>query len=379
MGRNMLLKQALGYYKRGWSLIPIAFKKKPPKGFTWAKYQTNRPTESDLQKWFDDSKYKNLAVIVGDVSGGLAIIDFDSIQAYEWWSRKYPELAGKLPTVKTSRGRHVYFRSKSGENKKYNKIDLLAKNKYAILPPSLHPDTKSPYEWLIPLNGELPELDPLTWNLEEFTEDTEDIEEIEDIEAISKEVFAFENLDREAQSYINEAIKCTLPDKQGYRNSLIFQYCRWLKGYSKFEKCEAGQLKPLVKLWHEKALPAIGTKSFDETWADFAYGWPKVKYPKGEDKLKTATQNALNAKNILTAEKLYEITEIKLLVKVCYELQQLQNNEPFWLSCRSAAGILGVSPTTANKWLQMLVADKVLIPVEKHTDNKATRYKFIAK
>ena len=120
----------------------------------------------------------------------------------------------------------------------------------------------------------------------DFTEEREDSEEIEEREDIEDSeairlVVVVENIDDEIKKYINTAIKCTLPGKEGYRNFLIFQFCRWLKGNPDFEKLTAGQLKPLVKMWYEQALSTIGTKVFDETWADFCYGWKKVKYPKG--------------------------------------------------------------------------------------------------
>ena len=122
----------------------------------------------------------------------------------------------------------------------------------------------------------------------------------------------------------------------------------------------------------------MGTKPFDETWADFAYGWKRVKYPKGEGMLKLATQKALEATIHLDAEKDYDSEECQLLVRVCYELQQLQGKEPFWLSCYSAAWILGLSHTEANKRIQMLVADEILRVIEKNTTKRATRYRYIA-
>jgi len=82
-----VLQMALEYYRRGWSIIPIASAtKKPPKGFRWSKYQKTRPTEDELREWFADRDDLGLAVIFGDVSGGLVCRDFDTMAGYERWA-----------------------------------------------------------------------------------------------------------------------------------------------------------------------------------------------------------------------------------------------------------------------------------------------------
>ena len=96
---------ALEYYQRGWSIIPIiAGTKIPPKGFRWKKYQTTRPTEEDLINWFGKGKYRAMAVICGEVSGGLTIIDFDDMSLYKKWA----ERAGiELPDVSPEEQRNM--------------------------------------------------------------------------------------------------------------------------------------------------------------------------------------------------------------------------------------------------------------------------------
>lgn len=401
---NTLLKAALEYHQCGWCIFPVVHGTKKKPCIKWKKYQQQRPDENTIRGWFNGGK-KNIAVVFGKVSGGLACRDFDTMPEYELWAGNHPDLAKILPTVQTARGRHVYFEQKQVEgSKKVSAGELKCSKCYCLLPPSLHP-SGSIYQWLIPPNDELPELSLKDFDIADFTEETEEVEETEepddseDIEAIkiasvssvssgssvssvssvNDSVIVFENLDVKVKNYVNTAIKCTRPNKEGYRNFLIFQFCRWLKGNAEFEKCQAGQLKPLVRLWHEKALPTIGTKPFDETWADFCYGWTRVKYPKGSGELKIAVEKALNAQKNLAAEELYEISEVKLLVRVCYELQALRKTEPFWLSWNDAALILGVTKPTVGKWLSMLEADGVIKKVAEYTAKRAVRYKFIAK
>ncbi len=297
--------------------------------------------------------------------------------------------------MKTRKGLHVYFQVESFPKRNGDKLDLLCEGAYAILPPS------QDKQWLTPLNGNLSLIDPFSLGLEQFginrpsmtslsnqdfteeTEDTEDTDEtdetedIEDCEAICVSSVEFESLDVKVQCYVNTAITSTLPRKEGNRNRSIFRFCRWLKGHPAFEKLKAKALRPLVKMWYNQALPTIDTKIFDETWADFCYGWARVKYPKGNGMLKIAIQNALNSQQIIAAESLYEKQEIKLLVRICYELQKLQKDEPFWLAENDGAWILGVTRPTIGKWFSMLEADEVIKRVKKYTSTQATRYKFI--
>ena len=102
------LSAALAYAARGWSLIPIKPGTKTPACQSWKQYQTTPADDKLLRRWFADGK-KGVAVVCGRVSAGLVIRDFDDMGAYDRWAQDHPELARSLPTVATSRGRHVYF------------------------------------------------------------------------------------------------------------------------------------------------------------------------------------------------------------------------------------------------------------------------------
>jgi hypothetical protein len=180
-----LIDWALYYHQLGWSIIPIGFGKKPPKGFKWKKYQKTRPTKAELRQWFGNGRYKSLAVVCGVVSGRLAVLDIDSEQCCQWWRRERPKSTETLPMVKTKKGQHFYFRSEPFQKRNGDDVDLLCEGAYAMLPPSPNKT------WIIPLNGELPMLNPFEWGLEQFgirkpetklrvTEDTEETEDPKD-------------------------------------------------------------------------------------------------------------------------------------------------------------------------------------------------------
>lgn len=160
VGQNekILLECVLAYHKRGWCMIPIPYRKKEAR-IRWGKYQQVRPDEQQLRRWFS-SKLRNIAVVLGEVSNGLACRDFDAIAEYQLWAQAYPELAELLPTAQTSKGMHVYFEGHFDGIRRISNGELRGSRGYCLLPPSLHPDGTL-YEWVNPLlNGNLLAIEP---------------------------------------------------------------------------------------------------------------------------------------------------------------------------------------------------------------------------
>lgn len=155
-----ILEAALAYVQRGWSVIPIGPGTKKAAG-KWRKYQKRRPSMTELESWFGNGSMFELAVVLGEVSGGLVCRDFDDMAAYENWAAKFPDLAKTLPTVATARGRHVYFRAELLRSQKLSAGEYRANGNYVLLPPSRHP-AGTVYTWLIPPpEGEIPLVDPV--------------------------------------------------------------------------------------------------------------------------------------------------------------------------------------------------------------------------
>ena len=167
-----VLEAALEYDGRGWCIIPIRAGTKKPAIKVWKPFQSQRPTTQDLHGWFGNGSHTALAVVLGPVSSDLVCRDFDQLESYETWSRSHLDLAATLPTVSTSRGRHVYFRADIEALRRHSPNDtgtiifadgeLRGADHYVLLPPSAHPDGAT-YRWLIPLpEGEIPMLDPVS-------------------------------------------------------------------------------------------------------------------------------------------------------------------------------------------------------------------------
>lgn len=176
---------------------------------------------------------------------------------------------------------------------------------------------------------------------------------------------------------IESAIRSTLPAGPGERNRAVFALARALKAIPHFADAPSVCLHDIVERWHALALPVINTKPFEETWIDFARGWARVIYPAGGGPLDLALERAEAVDPPAEAMR-YEQPALRLLASLCRELQRNAGEGPFFLSCRTAARMLGVDHTTAWRWLFLLGHDGLLRVVEAGTKTKAARYRYTA-
>ena len=370
---NVLLKQALEYHRLGWSIIPIPYRRKAAH-VKWSKYQQKRADENQLRKWFAKQN-RNIAVVLGPVSGGLACRDFDTMAEYELWAKNHPELAKLLPTVKTAKGMHVYFKRAVHGIRRVPNGELRGAGGYCLLPPSVHP-SGAIYEWLnLPLNGSLLEIDPelagFAQNVTEQTEQTEKTEQSEQIEAMVGE------------STLEKAVAETLPREFGTRNRCVFEFARAVKSLPQFADADPRQLRDIVRLWHKRALPRIRTKEFEETWIDFLKAWPRIKYAKGQEPMTQIFEKAIQLDPpSIAVEKYPGNSKLTILTSLCRELQRAAGENPFFLSARTAGRLLNVSPMQASRWFFLLQSDGILKLVSKggttETVRQASRYRYVA-
>ena len=134
-------------------VIPIPTRGKKPI-VDWTKVTV---TDALIDQWQREGKWNgNLAVIVGEKSGHLVIVDFDGLTGYAAFQAQFPDHQDTY-TVKTGSGNgyHVYYRvdllpdnvwvkniaALDGDN-----IEIRAQDVLCMVPPSIHPDTHQAYE-----------------------------------------------------------------------------------------------------------------------------------------------------------------------------------------------------------------------------------------
>jgi hypothetical protein len=153
---------AINNFPQEWALTPCVGKRNLWSGWQKTKLDRARLIEAiRSQKNHEGKKtaWTGVSVVTGSLSGGLMAIDFDGPLAIQ----KYLELSGEqLPptTIKWSSGKSGHFQlllqvpPEKWEGLKPQKIELddgqkleLRWNQCSTLPPSIHPDTQSPYLW----------------------------------------------------------------------------------------------------------------------------------------------------------------------------------------------------------------------------------------
>ncbi len=369
-----VLSAALMYHSLAWSIIPVVAGIKKPALKSWKPFQTNRADEQQLRDWFDKRDDLGLAVVLGTVSGGLTCRDFDDEAAYHAWAAQNPELAKTLPTVKTGRGYHVFFLSDLDHTEKYPDGELRGDRAYVVLPPSLHLSGVQ-YRWIIPPTAIIPRLDFRLFQGQEPTE-----RQSHEMASVSPSLRGSVSpglcLSVGSDQWDAVIDRC-LPKKDGERNDKLFELARWLKADPKFKDADSATLEPIVRRWHERALPVIGTKPFSETLADFEHGWESVKYPKGVDVVQVVWQKVKAGTWPIEAER-YDSPDMRRLLALCLELQRHHGpRRQFFLSCRSAATALGRDHTDVAKWLKKFARDGLLVATPQPGRHHAHRYRYL--
>lgn len=107
----------------------------------WAAYQARLPEPSEIATWYGTEE-RNIAVICGQVSGGLVVIDCDDTDTYRALCYLYPALRESL-TVRTGKGYHVYLRADQAVRTATFTANghthhVKAEGSYVIAPPSVH-------------------------------------------------------------------------------------------------------------------------------------------------------------------------------------------------------------------------------------------------
>lgn len=398
---NHVLAAALEYHALGLGIIPMKPRLKLPGVKTWQNYQTERATEATIRRWFQNGQ-NNLAVVLGTVSSGLISRDFDELQAYLDWADKFPQLSEELPTVETSRGRHVYATANIEElHQRFGKSIItmndgeLRAGGLCVLPPSVHP-SGAIYRWRNPMLRLPPMVDIvevgfIPCNIEdreriEYREDQEDQEDRDTQDTERLKTFSGSGVCFQASDFAPEvleqvklAIRRTLPTGKAQRHRLTFELCRELKAIPAIADAQPIQLAGIVRAWWERA-KEHSQSPYEEHFFDFAEGWAKVKFPKGTEPMTQIMERAI-AGPLPEAAEQFEQEPLRLLVAVCRELQRAAGEGPFYLSSRTAGRLLGVDHTTAHRWLHGLKNMGILALVEAGSQNpkdrKASRFRYL--
>jgi len=130
------------YLALNYSVIPLygdadpARPKVPAVG--WGAYQKSRPSLEQCRQWFLEDGFLGLGIVTGAISR-LAVLDFDTAEAFRTFRSRYPALA-EYQVIQTRRGYHVYFQLPPNfrlSSRKGKGVDLLAEGSYVVARPTV--------------------------------------------------------------------------------------------------------------------------------------------------------------------------------------------------------------------------------------------------
>lgn len=391
---------ALKYHRDGLPITLCHAGKKKPYAKGWPE---KRYTISEIKNEFRTHQDLNVGTVLGPRSK-IIDVEYDGIGGERAVLEMFDGDVPVTPSWLSKRGVHRAFQwhpdlDRIGKSViKLGPLEIRlganCKGMQSLLPPSTSDGFKR--TWSVPIW----ECDPAPLNNfalklllnagkdtvsevvgEEKTRDYREDRETEAIASVSLSTLSLCNSSPNStphpDSAISVAIRRTLPSTRGHRHRSLFTFARHVKAIPSLADANLDSLLPFVEQWHEAALPYIGTKDFDESWADFVNAWVNVKFPAGQEPIRMIYQQAISQCHLPRAAEKYKNLSLRRLVLLCRELQRVSGDQPFYLACRTAAELLGINHTLANKFLRLLVYEHILDVTKAGTQRHATRYRYL--
>lgn len=136
---NSLLKAALSYLERGWSVIPISPRSKKAL-IKWRDFARRLPTEDEVRAWWSEFPNASVGIVTGKVSN-LVVVDVDPDRGgdADEWQRQAP--SGVRASTPRG-GAHFYYTHPTGRevrnsvDRVADGVDVRAAGGYVVAPPS---------------------------------------------------------------------------------------------------------------------------------------------------------------------------------------------------------------------------------------------------
>jgi hypothetical protein len=146
-------RHAAAYRRHGYAPIPVRPGSKAPCLPNWSRWCSELPPPELVQEWAQRYPGAGLAIALGAASG---IVGLDLDHDIDGLHARVLEAAGPSPVAKRGAKGATYFYRYSGERSRtFSRqgqavAEILAKGRLVVLPPTIHPDTGKPYQWVTP-------------------------------------------------------------------------------------------------------------------------------------------------------------------------------------------------------------------------------------
>ena len=166
-------------------------------------------------------------------------------------------------------------------------------------------------------------------------------------------------------------------------NRAVFILCQYLEPIVDRESISAEELDFCVRQWYDLCNGLLVDEdgeplSYTEVWAQFIDVWEneRVRFPK-IDYLALALERAKRYDKPRPEVAHLDSPKIQLLAHTCYELQQLRQDNQFFIAQENAGKIIGKGQREGRLMLNLLLSEGVLSLIEKGRTGFASTYSYV--
>lgn len=252
--KNLLLENALGYAKLGWSVFPLKPKQKTPL-IKWSACQKKLLTEKEIIKYWTKWPDANIATATGEISG-IIIIDIDSANGQEAYKAEFGTIHNTIRQTTGKKGAmQLFFKYPQDGNQYKNTvrtltdIDTRGHGGYCVLPQSVHPNGTQ-YKWVI---------NPLEMGLDDLMELPKDVKALFDTNSENLFGKTYKHKSKDSEEWLAEAM---MGVGKGKRNDTAARLC----GYYLHEiGMDYENIMRLMELWNDRNDPPLEFKEVKKT------------------------------------------------------------------------------------------------------------------
>lgn len=143
---------ATKWFESGYNILPLHAMSKRPAINGWQEWGKSRQSQFQLDAWESAYPNGNIGLPLGECNQVIAL-DFDNDA--DDLHKKIAALCPPSPCRKKGvKGYTAFYRYNGEPNKRWRSdgagmvVELLSTGTQTVLPPSLHPDTQKPYQWV---------------------------------------------------------------------------------------------------------------------------------------------------------------------------------------------------------------------------------------
>lgn len=178
---------------------------------------------------------------------------------------------------------------------------------------------------------------------------------------------------------MEDVLRRSVPTEKEANHDHLFDLARGVKTLERDEgKYTNRQLRNAFDQWHARSTQFHRPGRTKEAyWLEFVSLYEHAKFPFSDKAILQAWETAKNEPPPPEALQ-FESAEIRRLVALCFQLQKLNVNGPFFLASRTCQYLFGhVSHSIAARWLVALRRLGIIEEIRKGDRRWASRYRYI--